>query len=263
LVLGVRDGEDMTQDTHNIVSAAQNAGENPGTSLSVAFDLINSANRTVTNFDADGTANGSSRFANIENIVVPCFTPGSMIATPRGERRVEDLQLGDRVITRDNGIQDIRWIGARVLQGAELTSAAHLKPILVHQGALGNGLPERDMMLSPNHRVLVANDKTALYFEDREVLVAAKHLTGLEGVAPVEVSGVAYIHFMCAQHEVVLSDGAWSESYQPSDQSLKGIGSAQRNELFELFPELKAQAGLKAYGAARRSLTKHEARLLM
>ncbi len=144
-----------------------------------------------------------------------------------------------------------------------MEQAAHLQPILIRQGALGNGLPERDMMVSPNHRVLVANDKTALYFEESEVLVAAKHLTGLDGVDVVDIAGVTYIHFMFDQHEVVLSDGAWTESFQPGDQSLKGIGNAQRNEIFELFPELQTREGLEEYHAARRSLKKHEALLLV
>jgi len=71
------------------------------------------------------------------------------------------------------------------------------------------------------------------------------------------------IHFMFTQHEVVLSDGAWTESFQPGDLSLKGIGNAQRNEILELFPELDTREGIEAYSAARRSLKKHEARLLM
>ena len=118
------------------------------------------------------------------------------------------------------------------------------------------------MMVSPNHRVLVANDKTALYFEDREVLVAAKHLTGLEGVDVVEVSSVTYIHFMFERHEVVLSDGAWTESFQPGDHSLGGIDSEQRDEIFKLFPDLKGAEGRRSYASARQSLKSHEARML-
>ena len=118
------------------------------------------------------------------------------------------------------------------------------------------------MMVSPNHRVLVANDKTALYFEEREVLVAAKHLTGLEGVDIVDVSQTTYVHIMFEQHEVILSDGAWTESFQPGDQSLAGIGNAQRTKIFELFPELATEEGVQGYTAARRSLKKHEAKLL-
>lgn len=215
----------------------------------------------VSYFDADGNDAGQLVFEEIESII-PCFTPGTRIATPKGERPVETLQVGDRVITRDNGIQEIRWVGARKMSGEELESAEHLKPVLIRQGALGNNLPERDMMVSPNHRVLVANDKTALYFEEREVLVAAKHLTGLDGVDIVTVSGTTYIHVMFDHHEVILSDGAWTESFQPGDQSLAGIGNAQRQEILELFPALATEQGVEDYASARRSLKKHEARLL-
>ncbi|MDA7424467.1 Ig-like domain-containing protein [Thalassococcus lentus] len=221
----------------------------------------NGIDGTVEYLDGDGNVTGGFDFFEIEQ-VVPCFTPGTLIATPQGERLVEDLQVGDRVITRDNGIQEIKWVGRKDLTGHELARQPHFNPILIQKGALGNNLPEHDMLVSPNHRVLVANDKTALYFEEREVLVAAKHLTGLEGVDVVESLGVAYIHVMFEQHEVILSNGAWTESFQPGDYSLKGIGNAQRQEILELFPELEHAEGLNAYGSARRSLKKHEAQLL-
>ena len=215
----------------------------------------------VNYFDAGGADAGNLVFEEIET-VIPCFTPGTRIATPKGEVLVEDLQVGDRVITRDNGMQEIRWIGARDMSGAELQAAAHLRPVLIQAGALGNDLPERDMMVSPNHRVLIANDKTALYFEEREVLVAAKHLTDKEGIDVVDVSQTTYIHVMFDQHEVILSDGSWTESFQPGDMSLAGVGDEQRQEILELFPELATQKGVEGYSAARRSLKKFEAKLL-
>lgn len=215
---------------------------------------------TVEFLDGDGDVTGTLKFTNIE--VVPCFTPGTRIATPQGARPVEDLRQGDRVLTRDNGIREIGWLGHKTLNAADLTRAEHLRPVLIRKGALGDGLPEREMMVSPNHRMLVSNDKTALYFAETEVLAAAKHLTGLPGVETVMAPRVTYIHFMFDQHEVVLSDGSWSESFQPGDQSLQGVGNAQRNEIYELFPELKTQVGINAYQAARKSLKRHEARLL-
>ena len=124
-------------------------------------------NKTCERTSGDCTGESKARAAS--DRVTPCFTPGTLIATPRGERLVENLQVGDRVITRDNGIQEIRWFGHNAMGPQDLSHASHLQPVLIRQGALGNGLPERDMMVSPNHRVLVANDKTALYFEDREV----------------------------------------------------------------------------------------------
>jgi hypothetical protein len=210
--------------------------------------------------DLEGDFNGTVFL--LEEGVIPCFTPGTLIATSIGERLVEELQEGDRIITRDHGIQRIRWIGRRTLTGDELTRTPHLNPVLIRKGSLGEGLPERDLLVSPQHRVLFNNDKTALYFEDREVLAAAKHLTGMEGIDFVDASSVTYIHFMFDQHEVVLSNGVWTESFQPGKQTLVGMDNAQRTEIFELFPQIAEKEGLKPYNAARPSLKKHEARLL-
>ena len=233
------------------------------------LDLTGSGVRTITYVAGDPEAgtvtflDGSTMtFSEIEN-VVPCFTPGTTIATPKGERLVEELQEGDRIITRDNGIQEIRWVGRKEMSGKALLANPHLKPILVQAGSLGNGLPERDMLVSPNHRMLVASEKTQLYFEEREVLAAAKHLVGSDGIQAVDVMGTVYIHFMFDRHEVVLSNGAWTESFQPGDYTLKGIGNAQRNEIFELFPELSSEIGIAGYQSARRALKKHEAALLV
>jgi hypothetical protein len=184
----------------------------------------------------------------------PCFTPGTLITTQRGELPVDHLAVGDRVITRDNGIQEVRWVGKTQMFLHDFQAEPHLLPVFIRQGSLGKGLPERDMMVSPNHRILVANERTTLRSADREVLIAAKHLVS-QGVHTVQSSGTTYIHFMCDRHEVVLADGIWTESFQPDDQSLKSIGNAQRLEIYELFPELKTAAGRASYGAARPTLT--------
>ncbi len=211
--------------------------------------------------DAKGHVTGSYTFENIE--CVPCFTPGTLIATPRGEVPVEDLGEGDLVITRDNGLQPVRWAGHRMLDYATLMRNEHLRPVLIERGSLGHGLPERDMLVSPNHRMLVANERTALYFDEHEVLVAAKHLINHRSVRSVQSLGVAYLHFMFDRHEVVLANGAWTESFQPGDYSLKGVGNSQRNEIYELFPELKEKAALDRFVTARKTLKRHEASLLL
>jgi len=249
---GNEEGDDF--DTLNLTGAGP---------LRVIYDPLNPENGTVEFLDGvGGPVAGTLTFKNIEN-VIPCFTPGTLVATPRGEVAVEDLKAGDRVITRDNGIQQIRWVGKRALNRVELAAAPHLRPVLIRAGSLGQGLPERDMLVSPNHRMLVANDRTALYFEEHEVLVAAKHLVDNKGIKPVEVLGTSYLHFMFDRHEVVLANGAWTESFQPGDQTLGGMGNAQRAEIFELFPDLKTPVGVESYGAARRTLKKHEAALLV
>jgi len=217
---------------------------------------------TVEFLDSNGNVSRRLEYSEIEE-VIPCFTPGTMIATPQGERRVEDLREGDRVITRDNGIQEIRWIGQRSLDAEEVAENPNLSPILIKAGALGRGLPERNLIVSPQHRVLIANDKTQLYFEENEVLVAAKHLVGLEGVSRVGTVATTYVHFMFDAHEVVLSNGAWTESFQPGDYTLGAMGDAARKEIFEVFPELQTEEGVADYATARRSLKPYEARLLL
>lgn len=190
--------------------------------------------------------------------VIICFAKGTSIATPRGEVRIENLKVGDKVITRDNGPRPIRWIGHRDLTAADFAREPHLRPVLITAGSLGPGLPQRDMMVSPSHRMLAASDRTALFFSEREVLIPAKHLIGNHGVHQIDSAGTTYMHLLCDQHEVLLANGVWSESFQPGDRSLRGIGNSQRSEVYEIFPELKDVVNGQSFAAARRSVRSGE-----
>jgi hypothetical protein len=194
--------------------------------------------------------------------LIPCFTPGTYIATPRGGVLVEDLKIGDRVVTRDNGLQRIKWVGKKRLDHMQLKTLTTLRPVQINAGTLGDNIPDRDMRVSPAHRLLVVSQVAQLYFGQSEVLVAAKDMCDIDGIEVAEVPYITYVHFLCENHELVLADGAWSESFQPGDYSLKGVDEDQRNELFELFPDLATKEGVKAYRAARASLTKREASLI-
>lgn len=169
---------------------------------------------------------------------MPCFTSGTLIATPTGERRVETLLAGDKVLTRDNGVQALRWVGTAKLDYARLVAEPHLKPVLLSADGLGKARPENDMLVSPNLRVLVTADRTALELEDHEALIAAKHLTNNRDIRVVTMLGISYIALICARHEVVMANGIWVESFNPADHSLNGLGNAQRCEIEALFPGL-------------------------
>jgi hypothetical protein len=168
---------------------------------------------------------------------VPCFTSGTYITTLKGEVPVEGLRAGDRVVTRDNGLQTVRRIARRDFDYGQLAIVPHLQPILVTVGALGNGLPERDMLLSPNLRLLVTGDRLPFGPRSREALVAVKNLVDSHSIRPCAVLGVRYIHIEFARHEVVLANGCWAEAFQPGDLSLGPVGNAQRTELRELFAD--------------------------
>ncbi len=244
-----------TGDDYDIIDMA---GAGP---YHVNYDPLNSENGTIDFLDADGEVTGSLTFEGIEEIV-PCFTPGTRMVTSRGAVAIEKLREGDRIITRDNGFQEVRWIGQRHVNRHWMNKAAHLQPVRIREGALGRGLPSRDMLVSPNHRMLIFDKMASAYFGDSEVLVAAKHLTGRPGIEQAEVSSVSYIHLMFDHHEVVFADSAWSESFQPGDYVMSSIAQESRAEIFEIFPELKNQSVAGGFSSARRIIKKHEAAIL-
>ncbi|WP_422053593.1 Hint domain-containing protein [Shimia sp.] len=192
-----------------------------------------------------------------------CFTPGTQILTPQGDRPIEDLEVGDKVVTRDNGALTVNWIGRKNLTRQDLERNPQHCPILIMEGSLGNHLPDRDTWVSPQHRVLFSSANAQLFFEEHEVLVAAHHLTELEGVERAECEQVTYIHLMFDEHELVLSNGFWSESFQPGLQTLCGMDKSQRTEILELFPELATEIGRSKFSSARRSLKKFETSVLL
>ncbi|MBD9526531.1 Hint domain-containing protein [Paracoccus sp. PAR01] len=171
----------------------------------------------------------------------PCFTRGTLIRTPQGDVAIEQLAPGDLVLTRDRGAQPVRWIGSTRLGAAALAALPHLRPIRIAAGALAEGLPNSDLLVSPQHRVLVRSRIAQRMFCADEVLVAARQLLDVPGITVADdVPEVEYIHMLFEQHEVVISNGAQTESLYPGAQALKFVGRVAAEEIFTLFPELRA-----------------------
>ena len=153
---------------------------------------------------------------------------------------VEDLAVGTMVVTRDHGLQELRWIGSRVLGSKMLDVNPNMRPIRISAGALGGGLPKRDLLVSPQHRILVRSRIAQKMFGAAEVLVAAKQLLQIDGIdIAQDVQGVEYFHFLFDRHEVVISEGAETESLYTGKEALKSIGHSAQEEIFALFPELR------------------------
>lgn len=193
---------------------------------------------------------------------IPCFLRGTPIQTPGGQTRVEYLAPGDRVWTKDNGAAPVIWAGSRRLSPAE-TEAAGLHPIRIPAGALGPGTPRRALMVSPAHRILVSDAALELLFGEREVLVAARHLVGWNGVRVArEVTAPEYFHLLFERHQLVRSNGLISESFHPQEIGLSALDADARAELFALFPALRYRPA--AYGpTTRRCLRGYESRIVL
>lgn len=163
-----------------------------------------------------------------------------LILTNRGEVPVESLSVGDRVMTRDNGLQEIRWIDSCAVTAAGLARKPRLRPIRIRAGALGDSMPSSDLLVSPQHRILVRSKSAQRMFGANEILVAAKQLLPLDGIEVAEdIGGVEYFHILLDRHEVILSIGVETESLYTGPEALKAVGPAAREEIFTLFPELR------------------------
>lgn len=196
-----------------------------------------------------GNNTGTSSYASF----VTCFAEGTLIETAGGMRPVESIRPGDLVVTRDNGLQTVRWSSSREVDGV-----GAFAPVVFAPGAIGN---LHELSVSQEHRMVVENAMSDLLFGEAEVLIAAKHLCGLPGVAIRPQPRITYFHIMFDQHQVVRSNGCWSESFFLADNAVAALEAGARHELGSLFPSLLS--GLAAFGpTALRALTGREARIL-
>lgn len=193
---------------------------------------------------------------------VICFTPGTMIRTEGGLIRVEDITEGTRVQTKDNGCQNVEWIGARRITGARLYAMPHLCPIRLRAGSLDNDVPDAGLLVSPDHRVMVKGARAKALFNTDEVLVTARDLVNDTSIyVDRSMREVTYIHMLLPSHQVVFANGVESESFHPASAGLENLGDADRARLFATAPDLEAD--VNSYGAyARRVVSSSEAAIL-
>lgn len=177
----------------------------------------------------------NSTFMPVGDLGPACFVRGTRIATPDGLRRVEDLSEGDLVLTRDAGPQPVLWISHREAEG----SGDHA-PIRLAKGALGN---TADLLVSPQHRMLIDGWRAELFYGQDEVLVAAKHLVGgHEGILVAPRDSVEYFHLLMDGHHLIWAEGCLSESLDPGgDFALRD--PRVRAELDARFPDLIGERG--------------------
>jgi len=132
-----------------------------------------------------------------------CFVAGTHVLTPAGEVAIETLSVGDMVVTKDGSAKAIRWVGKMTFERNGQTWPASVMPIRIQKGALGNGSPHRDLYLSRNHM---------MYLEG--VLIPAGDLVNGSTIAAVdvEVESLQYFHIELDRHDILIVEGAASES---------------------------------------------------
>lgn len=238
-----------------------------GTTIHSAYDLINtSTGHQVTSIHFGGTGyeqgavhglistepleagksytfnyeRTSHQKANNYDTFVACFVAGNQVRTQAGNVNIENLRPGQLVETIDGANQTVRLVLKRELSAADLENT-NLRPVRITAGAMGQGLPHRDLLVSPQHRMLVSGPTCLRVFGEDEALVSARKLTELPGVyVDMDVEHVTYVHLVFDQHEIIYAEGAPSESFFLGTQAIDSLSEDAREELMQLFPDFAA-----------------------
>lgn len=205
----------------------------------------------------DTLEDGNNQFLVGDYVTAPiCFAKGALIRTQEGERPVEDIRPGDRVITLHHGVQQVQSMFQNVVAGF-----GKMAPVRIAAGRFG---ATQDLLVSQNHRILCEGRDIEMMFETPQVLVAAKHLVGCPGVELEPRARITYVHLQFARHEVIWANGCPSESLfavpKTSDMHRSEIDA--QDELSAIFPAKLGDVASEVLQPAQRCLTGHEAAAL-
>tara|TARA_R110002049_G_scaffold23781_3_gene84486 strand:- start:95518 stop:96678 length:1161 start_codon:yes stop_codon:yes gene_type:complete len=208
----------------------------------------------VQSISLDSVADDSFSFTytNLANLAFTCFAQGTLVGTPYGPRPIETLRCGDMVNTLDNGAQPLRWTARRRIGPLAVMANAALRPIKITRGALGDGIPARDLVVSPQHRILLSSHTAQRMFGTKQVLAPAKALLDLPGVAyAVNGRGVTYIHLLFDTHQILFSHGVASESLFMGASAASALGADRIAEIERLFAASNSGGQLPSKHPAR------------
>ncbi len=226
----------VTGETYDLREIFSQTAGNPVEQLFVLTSdppdwLFDGTSRSFALLNSDGTL----PYADIV-----CFAAGTMIRTTGGgDTPVEALKAGELVQAQDGRSHPVSWIGSRHLSHAQLAANPKLRPIRIAAGALGPGLPSKDLMVSPQHRMLVRSKIAKRIFGQTDILVPAHKLVGLDGIAVADdITEVHYFHLLFSKHRIIYANDALTESLFTGPEALKAVSDAARAEIRALFPEV-------------------------
>jgi hypothetical protein len=167
----------------------------------------------------------------LSDLLCISFARGTMITLASGEQRaIEALVAGDKVLTRDHGGQEIRWIGQTTLR-----AVGAFAPVLIAAGTLGNS---GDLIVSQHHRMFLYQRKRKAGVPTSELLVQAKHLIDNDRVFLREGGFVDYFSLVFDHHEIIYAEGIPAESLMVNDATVNRLPPELSADVRARFPGL-------------------------
>lgn len=179
--------------------------------------------------------NGHYRLVGIERenaarklaqVACVSFSRGTNITMSSGaQRQIEDLQVGDKVLTRDDGGQEIRWIGQHTVR-----AVGDFAPIVIKAGTLNN---TNDLVVSPDHRLFIYQRRDALGAGRSEILVKARHLVNGDTVTQQDGGFIDYFRLLFDQHEIIYAEGIAAETLLVDTRTRPALTDTVSSEVLE------------------------------
>lgn len=189
-------GDDASLNTSTDVLTIVQAGGGPDVALQLSGSYAG-------DYFALGPDAGGDLQVSVISDGTPCYCTGTLILTDRGEVAVEDLHEGDRVVVRSGPPRAVRWMGRRSYPACFAARNHDVHPVLFRAGSLGGGLPRRDLRVSPLHAMLL----------DGVLVPAVALVNGASVLREAPVVDIGYHHVELDSHDVLLAEGAWSETF--------------------------------------------------
>jgi len=183
-------------------------------------------------------------FPDMPDLATACaaFARGTLIATDSGQVAVEDLQPGDRIMTRDNEAASLRWIGSTAINYRADTAHSKEGSLRVLTGALGHQHPQTDLILHHDTRVVVDHPICAMQHGVRSALVPARALADFDSIITLRpIGAVEFFNLILDRHQIIFANGLETESYHPGPEICALHSGEMHHHMAHLFPWMEGR----------------------
>jgi hypothetical protein len=166
------------------------------------------------------------------------------VRTPCGARHVANLRPGDLVVTRDRGLRPVRLVWSRTVTEADMAADPSLAPVCLRPRAIGPMMPQRDLLVAGDHRLLIPGYRLADRPDTAAALIPAREIAGTSDAAFVDRARgeMTFYNLVFDAHEVFAANGLPVESFHITEATVEAAPPAARAMIRAVFPELAGEA---------------------
>ncbi len=170
------------------------------------------------------------------------LAPEAMVRTPCGPRRAEFVRPGDLIVTRGNGLRPVRMVWTQTIDAAALVADPSRAPVRLNPRAIGPMMPQRPLVLAPDHRVWLPPYLVLESDDNRGCLIPARELAGTSDACYMDrnYADRTFYNLVFDRHEIIVVDGLPVETFHPCEGALAHVAAETRDAINARFPSLRS-----------------------